>query len=89
MQYSNSAFIGGRWCYRSMVSSVVLICNYQTDPRIFFFFLSKYSSASIAACQKRASDSFIDGCEPPCRCWGLNSGPLKEQPVLLTTETSL
>jgi len=30
-----------------------------------------------------------DGCEPPCGCWELNSGPLEEQPVLLTTEPSL
>jgi hypothetical protein len=25
----------------------------------------------------------------PCGCWGLNSEPLEEQPVLLTTEPSL
>ena len=31
----------------------------------------------------------IDGCEPPCGCWELNSGPLEEQPVLLTSEPSL
>ena len=28
-------------------------------------------------------------CEPPCVCWDLNSGPLEEQSVLLTTEPSL
>lgn len=27
-----------------------------------------------------------DGYEPPCRCWGLNSGPLQEQQVFLTIE---
>ena len=27
-----------------------------------------------------------DGCELPCNCWELNSGPLEEQSVLLTTE---
>jgi hypothetical protein len=31
----------------------------------------------------------VDGCEPPCGCWELNSGPLGEQPVLLTTEPPL
>jgi len=31
----------------------------------------------------------IDGCEPPSGCWGSNSEPLEEQPVLLTTEPSL
>jgi len=33
--------------------------------------------------------SITDGCEPPCGCWELNSGPLEEQSVLLTTEPSL
>jgi hypothetical protein len=31
--------------------------------------------------QKRASDPITDGCEPPCGCWELNSGPLEEQAV--------
>jgi hypothetical protein len=30
-----------------------------------------------------------DGCEPPCGCWELNSGPLEEQSVLLTAQPSL
>ena len=30
-----------------------------------------------------------DSCELPYGCWELNSGPLEEQPVLLTTEPSL
>jgi hypothetical protein len=46
--------------------------------------LSKYTPA----CQKRASDLNSDGCEPLCGCWELNSGPLEEQPVLLTAEPS-
>jgi hypothetical protein len=37
----------------------------------------------------RESDHIADGCEPPCGCWDLNSGPLEEQSVLLTTEPSL
>jgi len=36
--------------------------------------------------QKRAWDPITDGCEPPCGCWELNSGPLEEQSVLLTAE---
>jgi hypothetical protein len=35
--------------------------------------------------QKRASDPITDGCEPPCGCWDLNSGPLEEQSALLTS----
>jgi hypothetical protein len=33
---------------------------------------------------KMALDTITDGCEPPYGCWELNSGPLEEQPVLLT-----
>jgi hypothetical protein len=29
------------------------------------------------------------GCELPSGCWDLNSGPMEEQSVLLTTEPSL
>ena len=39
--------------------------------------------------QKRVSDLITDGCEPPCGCWDLNSGPSEEQSMLLTTEPSL
>ena len=38
---------------------------------------------------QRASDLIMDGCEPPCGCWDLNSEPLEEQSVLLTAEPSL
>jgi hypothetical protein len=37
--------------------------------------------------QKRAWDPITDGCEPPCGCWELNSGPLEEPSVLLTGAT--
>jgi len=40
----------------------------------FFFFLRFY---------------LFYGCEPPCGCWELNSGPLEEKTMLLTTEPSL
>jgi hypothetical protein len=30
----------------------------------------------------------MDGCEPPCGCWDLNSGPLEEQSALLTADPS-
>jgi hypothetical protein len=38
---------------------------------------------------KKALDPITDGCEPPCGCWELNSGPLEEQTVFSTTEPSL
>ena len=43
----------------------------------------------MTAGQKTAPDLIPDGCEPPCGCWELNSGPLEEQTMLLTTEPSL
>jgi hypothetical protein len=39
--------------------------------------------------QKRAPDPITGGCELPCGCWDLNSGPSEEQSMLLTTEPSL
>jgi hypothetical protein len=39
--------------------------------------------------QKRALVPITGGCEPPCGCWELNSEPLEEQSVFLTTELSL
>ena len=40
--------------------------------------------------QKKASvRGTTDGCEPPCGCWELNSGPLKEQSGLLPADPSL
>ena len=38
---------------------------------------------------KKVSDPHKVGCEPPHGCWELNSGPLEEQPVLLTAKPSL
>ena len=32
--------------------------------------------------QKRTPNLIIDGCEPPCSFWKLNSGPREEQPLL-------
>ena len=62
--------------------------------RISLFFRLIYTStlslSSDTSDLKKASDPITDGCEPPCGCWELNSGPLDEQQsVLLTTEPSL
>jgi hypothetical protein len=39
--------------------------------------------------QKRASDLIIPSYKPSCGFWELNSGPLEEQTVLLTSEPFL
>jgi hypothetical protein len=73
----------------SCPSKSPLICQ---NPAFLFFFkiyLFTYFKCALSthtpACQKRASDPITDGCEPPCGCWELNSGPLEEQSVLLTS----
>ena len=38
---------------------------------------------------KQLGIRIVDGCEPSCGCWKLNTGPLGEQLVLLTSEPSL
>ena len=48
-----------------------------------------YTIFCVSAGQERASDLISDDCEPPCGCWELNSGPLEEQAMLLSTEPSL
>jgi hypothetical protein len=52
----------------------------------YLFIICKYC---LQTHQKRSSDLITDGCEPPCGCWDLNSGPSEEQSVLLTAEPSL
>jgi len=48
-----------------------------------------YSLCMDICVPEEASDLIGDGCEPPCGYWELNSGPVEEQPVLLTGKSSL
>jgi hypothetical protein len=54
----------------------------------FYLFYACEYTVTVFRHQKRASDPITDGCEPPCGCWELNSGPLEEQSVFLTAEPS-
>ena len=56
---------------------------------LFTYYVYNILSVCMPIGQKRAPDLITDGCEPPCGCWELNSGPLEEQAMLLTTEPSL
>ena len=67
---------------------------HRSELYFLFFLATLYNIYSVLpACmpagQKKAPDLIIDGCEPLCDCWDLSSGPLEEQPVLLTSEPSL
>jgi hypothetical protein len=55
--------------------------------KIYLFIICKYT-VFVLRYSKRALDIVTDGCEPPCGCWDLNSGPSEEQLALLTTEPS-
>ena len=56
---------------------------------LIYFMYTSTLCPCLQTHQKRASDLTTDGCGPSCGCWELNSGPLEEQSVLLTTEPSL
>jgi hypothetical protein len=58
---------------------------------MFFFFFNLYLMYMnfISACIPTCQNPITDGCEPPCGCQELNSGPLEEQPVPLTAEPTL
>jgi hypothetical protein len=86
------------WCmfllYRRMMDpvsvSILLVCvffNYYFLFKLFILCI-RVSCSCLQRHQKRASDSFTDGCELTCDSWELNWGPLKKQSVLLTTEPS-
>ena len=55
--------------------------------KIYLVYVCEYTS--LQTYQERASDLVTEGWELACGCWELNSGPLEEQSVLLTTEPSL
>jgi hypothetical protein len=65
----------------------------QTTLIFFKDLLVYYVYSVLPTCmpehQKVAPHLITDGCEPPCGYWELNSGPLEEQPMLLTAEPSL
>lgn len=55
-------------------------------PSFLFYDLLILCTSALSPCttlfQKRASDSTMDDCEPPCGYWELNPDPLEKEPVL-------
>jgi hypothetical protein len=56
------------------------------QPKDLFIVIYIYT---IAVFRHARRGCHMDGCELPCGCWDLNSGPLEEQSVLLPAEPSL
>ena len=63
----------------------------QKQKRFIYLFILciEYTIAFFRHTRRGHQTPLTDGCEPPCDCWELNSGPLEEQSVLLTAEPSL
>lgn len=95
-----TVWMASRGTSRTLPNPTTVLCFLlkERNFKLFFFFFS-FKDLFILCIwvhcpclhthQKRASDTITDGCEPPCGFWELNSGPLEEQSVLLTTESSL
>lgn len=80
-------------CQRGQLWEVfVTAFVYNINSLIFNFFIL-FTCACACESQKGGVGSpgagVTDGCEPPCRYWNVNLGPLKDQQLLLTTETSV
>jgi hypothetical protein len=57
--------------------------------KIYLFYVYEHAVAVFRHTRRGHQILLQGGCESPCGCWELNSGPLEEQSVLLTTEPSL
>ena len=67
----------------------LFVCLFTCFKIYLLIYLLCVHCSCLQTHQKRASDPITDGCEPPCGCWELNSGPLEDQSVPLTAESSL
>jgi hypothetical protein len=65
--------------------------SYQLLDRVLFLkYFFRICICNVHTCvPEEGTRAITDGCELPYGCWELNSGPLEEQPVLLTAEPSL
>jgi hypothetical protein len=77
-----------KWFYIRETRGRHGIMGYDLWRPITIFFLKKvylfYVSTLLLSSgtpEESTSDLITDGCEPPCGCWELNSGPLEEQLV--------
>jgi hypothetical protein len=68
-------------CYFDDVVGVCVCVCFLKTKKIYLFIICNYTVAVFRHPQKRVSDLITDGCEPPCGCWDLNSGPLEEHSV--------
>jgi hypothetical protein len=83
------------WLQDRFPISVSKILRYVLMVLFFLFMIyiliccELVHSCCLQTHQKRTSDPITGGREPPCGCWELNSGPLKDQSVLSKPKPSL
>jgi hypothetical protein len=46
--------------------------------KIYLFYVCEYTVTVFRHTRRGHQIPITDGCEPPCGCWELNSGPLEE-----------
>jgi len=78
-----------RCCFLELIRCGIPKSRISSFFKGLFVCLCEYTVAILRHNQNKASNPIKDGCEPTSACWELNSGPLEEQSVLLTTEPSL
>jgi hypothetical protein len=92
--YGREVYVIGSHVYSrefpSTSAQIIELCAIVTVDflKINLFHIYKYTVAVFRWTRRGHWIPITDGCEPPCGCWELNSGPLEEQSVLLTTEPS-
>ena len=74
------------WWWRDFILSKLIIKPLALCIRCGFLSRCWGVGQLIPGLERRPS---IGSLTPPCGCWDLNSGPLEEQSVLLTSEASL
>jgi hypothetical protein len=72
----------------------IYICKFKKyyllkKKDLFIYYIHSVLPAYMPAYQKRVPGPITDGCELPCGCWELNSGPLEEHSMLSTSEPPL
>ena len=75
------------WFWRHFIDALIAIfikCLLLLFFKIYLFYVFE-CSLCLYAC---GADPIRDSFETPCHCWELNSSPLEEQPVLLSTQSS-
>jgi hypothetical protein len=78
------------FCHTRLIHVIIFFTRVAPPSLLLdLFYVYEYTVAVFRHTRRGHGIPITDGCETPCGCWDLNSGPSEEQSVLLTTEPSL